>query len=132
MEIEKNRKTAGADERSPSRPQYFSWINNTNEGSTEEQTLINLDYFAYLKDTYGMQLDIYAWDAGNLDGARETYETLDSPKLTAQFPNTYAQIAARCKELGIKLTAYLLKQLTGLDKAGVGMDLFLQPAGDAA
>ena len=97
MEIEKNRKTAGADERSPSRPQYFSWINNTNEGSTEEQTLINLDYFAYLKDTYGMQLDIYAWDAGNLDGARETYETLDSPKLTAQFPNTYAPIAEKCK-----------------------------------
>jgi len=25
----------GADERTPSRAQYFSWINNTNEGATE-------------------------------------------------------------------------------------------------
>ena len=25
---------AGADSRTPSVPQYFSWINNTNEGST--------------------------------------------------------------------------------------------------
>ena len=31
----------GADEKTPSLSQYFSWINNTNEGSTESQTLIN-------------------------------------------------------------------------------------------
>jgi len=31
---------AGADQHTPSVPQYFSWINNTNEGSTEKQTLI--------------------------------------------------------------------------------------------
>ena len=58
----------GADERSPSRAEYFSWINNTNEGSTEKQTLINLDFFKWLRDTYGMHLDIYAMDAGNIDG----------------------------------------------------------------
>ncbi len=40
---------AGADQRTPSVPQYFSWINNTNEGSTETQTLINLEFFAWLK-----------------------------------------------------------------------------------
>ena len=39
---EKTKLTAGADEKTPSRAQYFSWINNTNEGSTEAQTLINL------------------------------------------------------------------------------------------
>ena len=38
----------GADQRTPSRSQYFSWINNTNEGTTEEQTLINLGYFTWL------------------------------------------------------------------------------------
>ena len=37
--MKKDKKFAGADERTPSRAQYFSWINNTNEGSTEEQTL---------------------------------------------------------------------------------------------
>ena len=31
----------GADERTPSYSHYFSWINNTNEGSTEQQTLTN-------------------------------------------------------------------------------------------
>src|SRR4051812_29016358 len=58
---------AGADGRTPSRAQYFSWIDNTNEGSTAGQTLANLAFFAWLKAEYGMQLDIYAWDAGNLD-----------------------------------------------------------------
>ena len=35
----------GADEKTPSKAQYFSWINNTNEGATETQTQINLDFF---------------------------------------------------------------------------------------
>ena len=61
---------AGADESSPSRAQYFSWINNTNEGATEKQTLINLNFFAWLNREYGMQLDIYAFDAGAIDGKR--------------------------------------------------------------
>ena len=36
---EKTRLTAGADERTPSRSEYFSWINNTNEGSTEARAM---------------------------------------------------------------------------------------------
>lgn len=36
---------AGADERTPSRAQYFTWINHINEGTTEAQTLTNLRYF---------------------------------------------------------------------------------------
>ncbi len=61
----------GADESTPSLAQYFSWINNTNEGATEEQTLINLRFFEWLHDEFGMQLDIYAWDAGNIDGKKQ-------------------------------------------------------------
>ena len=45
--MQQNRLPAGADERTPSIPQYFSWINNTNEGATEAQTLVNLDFFRY-------------------------------------------------------------------------------------
>lgn len=105
LEIEvKTREMAGADERSPSKAQYFSWLNNTNEGATEEQTLLNLDYFRWLRDEYGMQLDIYAWDAGNLDGASGTYEiSFDSPKLKAQYPNGYEPVANVARELDIKL-----------------------------
>jgi hypothetical protein len=59
----------GADERTPSYSQYFSWINNTNEGSTEEQTMANLDFFKWLHDEYGMVLDIYVISAGAIDKA---------------------------------------------------------------
>jgi len=59
----------GADEKTPSKAQYFSWINNTNEGTTEQQTQINLDFFAWLKEEYGMQLDIYAFETGPLTGS---------------------------------------------------------------
>ena len=99
----KRRKTSGADEKTPSKSEYFSWINNTNEGSTEEQTLVNLDFFAYLREKYGMQLDIYAWDAGNLDGANGGYETLNSPKITAQYPNGYAPVVLRAKQIGVRM-----------------------------
>ncbi len=94
---------SGAKENTPSKSEYFSWINNTNEGSTEAQTLVNFAYFDYLKRTYGMQLDIYAWDAGNLDGARETYETFDSPKIKAQYPNGYGPIAKAAEKLDTRL-----------------------------
>lgn len=103
MNAEKDRRFAGADERTPSKAEYFSWINNTNEGSTEEHTLINLDYFAYLKNEYGMSLDIYAWDAGNLDGADCTYETPDSPKLKAQYPKGYGPTVEKAREIGCRM-----------------------------
>ena len=73
-------------EESPSRSEYFSWINNTNEGSTEAQTLANLAFFAELNKKYGMRLDIYAWDAGNLDGAADGYDFEYSEKIKKQFP----------------------------------------------
>ena len=96
--------TAGADERTPSHPQYFSWVNSTNEGSTEAQTLINLDYFRYLYDTYGMRLEIYAWDAGNLDGSAGTYQLLGkSEKLKKQYPNGYGPIAEAAAKIGTRL-----------------------------
>lgn len=104
MAEEKNKLTAGADERTPSHPQYFSWINNTNEGSTEEQTLINLDYFRYLRDTYGMELEIYAWDAGNLDGSCGTYQLLGkSEKLYRQYPRGYAPISEAARKIGARM-----------------------------
>ncbi len=100
---EKNRHMCGADEQTPSLAQYFSWVNNTNEGSTEAHTLVNLEYFKWLRDTYGMQLDIYAWDAGNLDGPGRKYDHPDSPKLKAQYPNGYKPIVDAASEIGCKM-----------------------------
>ena len=99
----KNRKDAGADERTPSIPQYFSWINSTNEGSTEEQTLINLDFFRYMKEEYGMQIGIYAWDAGNFDGASQGYGDLKSEKFISQYPEGYKNVVKKASELGIRM-----------------------------
>lgn len=92
----------GADEKTPSKAQYFSWINNTNEGTNEEQTRINLDFFAWLKRDYGMQLDIYAFDAGAIDGAR-FYGSIYSDRFKKQFPNGFDPIYQQAKEMDIRL-----------------------------
>ncbi len=81
----------GADEKTPSKAQYFSWINNTNEGTTEKQTLVNLAFFKWLKDEYGMKLDIYAFDAGAIDGKR-FYGSTDSDRFRKQFPSGFAPL----------------------------------------
>lgn len=99
----KTAKDAGADNLTPSVPQYFSWINNTNEGSTEEHTLINLDFFKYLKDTYGMEIKIYAWDAGNFDGASEGYGNVNGEKFRAQYPEEYNNVVKKAAESGIRM-----------------------------
>lgn len=101
--MNKTAKNAGADNSTPSVPQYFSWINNTNEGSTEEHTLINLEFFRYLRDTYGMEIKIYAWDAGNFDGASEGYGNPESPKFRTQYPDEYNRVVEKAKELGIRM-----------------------------
>ena len=101
--MQKDAHKAGADQRTPSVPQYFSWISNTNEGATEAQTLVNLDFFRYLKDTYGMQIKIYAWDAGNFDGASEGYGDVNSDKFRAQYPEGYRNVVERAAKDGIRL-----------------------------
>lgn len=106
--MRKNKQTrnfpiAGADELTPSRSEYFSWINNTNEGSTEEQTLVDLAFFRYLLKTYSMHLDIYALDAGNLDGAGGGYDNPNGEKLRAQFPHGYGRIARAAQRMGTRL-----------------------------
>jgi len=97
----------GADETTPSMSQYFSWINNTNEGSTEAQTMANLDFFRWLHDEYGMVLDIYAFDAGNIDGPGRYYGSLDSDKFRRQFPNGFEPIYEKAKSMGCRLGVWL-------------------------
>ena len=101
--MKKYRETAGADEETPSRAQYFSWVNSTNEGSTEAQTLTNLAFFRFMRDRFGMQLDIYAWDAGNLDGSGGLYAAQRQDTLRRQYPNGYKPIADAAAEIGCRL-----------------------------
>ena len=92
----------GADETTPSRAQYFSWINNTNEGATAEQTLINLEFFKWLHDEYGMVLDIYAFDAGAIDG-KGFYGSMESGRFKKQFPRGFDPIYSLAKSMGTRL-----------------------------
>ena len=45
-------------QKTPPKSEYFSWINNTMEGSTEAHTLINLNFFNYLNKKYGLKLGV--------------------------------------------------------------------------
>lgn len=90
----------GADEQTPSRSEYFTWINNTNEGATEKQTLVNLEFFRWLQEEYGMQVDIYAFDAGAIDGSG-FYGSMDSERFKRQFPTGFGPIAEKAKLLNM-------------------------------
>ncbi len=92
----------GADESTPSRAQYFTWINNTNEGTTESQTLANLAFFAYLHDEFGMTLDIYAFDAGAVDGAG-FYGSTDSERFRRQFPRGFGPVYSHADAINTRL-----------------------------
>ncbi|HEY3330243.1 MAG TPA: hypothetical protein VGK19_09505 [Capsulimonadaceae bacterium] len=92
----------GANQRSPSRAQYFTWINNTNEGATEAQTLINLEFFRWLRDQYGMTLDIYAFDAGAIDGAKY-YGSTSSERFKRQFPRGFGPAVEVAASIGTRL-----------------------------
>lgn len=97
---------AGAAESTPAYSHYFSWINNTNEGSTEAQTLANLDFFKWLHDEFGMKLDIYAFDAGNIDAPRY-YGSIYSDRFKKHFPRGLDPICQKAKSLGCRLGVWL-------------------------
>lgn len=92
----------GATEKTPSHSEYFSWINNTNEGATAEQTSKNLDFFQWLHDTYGMELDIYAFDAGALDGAK-IYGTTKSDRFKSYFPEGFGPLSEQAARMNTRL-----------------------------
>ncbi|MBE7499539.1 MAG: hypothetical protein HS113_04375 [Verrucomicrobiales bacterium] len=89
-------------EKTPSIPQYFTWINNTNEGATEEQTLVNLRFFKWLHDEFGMRLGIYAFDAGAID-SQQYYGRMDSERFRKQFPDGFKEIAELARSFDCRL-----------------------------
>jgi hypothetical protein len=94
---------AGAEQSTPALAQYFSWINNTNEGTTEQQTLANLAFFRWLHEEYGMILDIYAFDAGFVDGKGFSAILNESPRFKAQFPQGLDNVFKAAADMGTRL-----------------------------
>jgi hypothetical protein len=98
--------TKGPTEKTPSYSQYFSWINNTNEGATEKNTLANLDFFEWLHNEYDMVLDIYAFDAGAIDGPRH-YGTISDDTFKSNYPNGWDAIVKKAAAMGTRLGVWL-------------------------
>ena len=96
----------GADESTPSVAHYFTWINNTSGGAPQAQTMINLDFFKWLLNEYGMRLDVYAFDAGILDGGGRYY-TLKSEKFLRNYPESFGPVQKKAESLGIRLGVWL-------------------------
>ena len=95
----------GYSERSVARSEYFTWINNTNEGPDEKQTLANLDFFGWMREAYGMQLDIYAFDCGLFDGKNFT-ALMEAPTFKKNFPNGLDKVYDRAEKYGIRLGSW--------------------------
>jgi hypothetical protein len=96
----------GADENTPSLAHYFTWINNTNEGTTAAQTEANLGFFQWLHDEFGMKLDIYAFDAGAID-APNYYGSPNTRKFRGQFPQGFGPFAEQARGFGARLGVWL-------------------------
>jgi len=92
----------GPSQKTPSKSQYFTWINNTNEGATHDQTMVNLEFFEWLSREYGMKLDIYAFDAGAIDGSMR-YGSMNSDLFRKQFPYGFKPISDRFALMGTQL-----------------------------
>jgi hypothetical protein len=107
----------GADERTPSRSHYFDWINSQYEGTTEAHTLTNLEFFKWLHDEFGMALDIYSLDVGNIDDGPYTAGvgrlipahcgTMDSVEFRRQFPRGFAALVEKAASFGCRLGIWL-------------------------
>lgn len=95
--------TSGADQFTPSIPEYFDWINHTWEGPTEDLVLSNLDYFRYMKEQYGMEIKLYLLDAGVYDYVDHEYGDYDSEKFRKKFPNGFGPIVEKAKDIGIRM-----------------------------
>ena len=101
-EVSAQHPIGGADQKSPSKAEYFAWINNTNEGPTAEQTAVNLNFFRWLHDRYGMELDIYAFDAGALDGSK-MYDKMSSNRFKSKFPEGFGPLSKQAAAMGTRL-----------------------------
>ncbi len=104
--------------KTPSKALYFDWINSNWYGSTEHKVLQNLKFFKWLHEEYGMQLDIYLLDAGNIDNGPNCsgcVEGLDAPAYGGlksewflnKFPNGLDSIYTLANSFGCRLGTWL-------------------------
>ncbi|MFC2120016.1 hypothetical protein ACFLTI_00305 [Bacteroidota bacterium] len=104
-------------EKVQSKSHYFDWINSQYEGTTENQTVINMDFFQWLNDEYGMVLDVYSLDVGNIDDGPYTagvgrlipyhYGTMQTEEFKSQFPNGFKPLVDKAAGFGGRLAVWM-------------------------
>lgn len=106
-------------ENTPSKSIYFDWININWHGSNEKKVLSNLAFFKWMNEEFGMQLDIYLMDAGNIDngpdcnGCEEvlnnapTYGGINSEWFREKYPNGLDSIYKLASSFNCNLGVWL-------------------------
>lgn len=99
----------------PSRAVYFDWINRNWYGSNQKKIEANLRFFKWLHDEYGMQLDIYLMDAGDIDQGPNwadahglsTYGSLETAWFKRRFPDGFAPLVDLARSFNCRLGIWL-------------------------
>ena len=102
-------------QQSPSVAMYFDWISRSWFGSNENKILKNLEFFKWMKDKYGMQLDVYLLDVGTFDygpncvsfQGRPAYGNLQSPWFKKDYPNGLNPIYKAATAAGARLGIWM-------------------------
>ena len=99
----------------PSKAVYFDWINRNWYGSNQNKVAANLRFFKWLHDEYGMQLDIYLMDAGDIDQGPNcanshglpAYGSLETEWFKKRFPEGFAPLVELAKSFNCRLGIWL-------------------------
>ncbi len=105
----------GINELTPSKSIYFDWINRNWYGSNEKKIEANLKFFKWLHDEYGMKLDIYLMDAGDIDQGPNcaqsfglpAYGSLETAHFKKRFPNGFDPLVDLANSFGCRLGVWL-------------------------
>jgi hypothetical protein len=103
------------DELTPSKSIYFDWINRNWFGSNEKKIEANLRFFKWLHDEYGMKLDIYLMDAGDIDQGPHcalepdipVYGSLETEWFKKRFPNGFGPLVELAESFNCRLGIWL-------------------------
>jgi len=99
----------------PSKAVYFDWINRNWYGSNQNKVAANLRFFKWLHDEYGMQLDIYLMDAGDIDQGPNcanshglpAYGSLETEWFKKRFPDGFAPLVELARSFNCRLGIWL-------------------------
>jgi hypothetical protein len=102
-------------ESTPSKSIYFDWINRNWYGSNEKKIEANLKFFKWLHDEYGMELDIYLMDAGDIDQGPNcaqtfglpAYGSLETEHFKRRFPNGFEPLVDLAKSFDCRMGIWL-------------------------